>query len=353
MLALQALVTLAAALSVAAAPGITLRVEGADTVTDVDNLKVSTKITNSGDETLRILHHPLGPLSKIPTNGFSLVNSKGSSAGFGGAVAKYVPTVAAANGAFTTLAPGESVTVDRDLSDAYNLTATGAGTYDVKPNELFYLVDDKKEVFTLKAQVSKAHKVNIKGRLAKARPEFDPTSSNHTLTKRGTFTNCIPLQQYVAGVAGGQAHNYAVAGIAHLDAMAIPSKRFITWFGGFDWGRGATIRNILTPIKDVNFDSFRYDCSCTDQGVYAYVYPNDFGKIYFCGVFWKAPATGTDTIGGTLVHEASHFYAIGGGTSDYAYGQSACKNLAINNAGNAVRNADNYEYFIENNPYQG
>jgi peptidyl-Lys metalloendopeptidase len=54
--------------------------------------------------------------------------------------------------------------------------------------------------------------------------------------------------------------------------------------------------------------------------------------------------------GGTLVHESSHFTA-NGGTNDYAYGQSACKQLAISNPNNAVNNADSHEYFAENTPF--
>jgi peptidyl-Lys metalloendopeptidase len=38
------------------------------------------------------------------------------------------------------------------------------------------------------------------------------------------------------------------------------------------------------------------------------------------------------------------------GTSDYAYGQTACKSLAIKNSNKAINNADSHEYFAENNP---
>jgi peptidyl-Lys metalloendopeptidase len=38
------------------------------------------------------------------------------------------------------------------------------------------------------------------------------------------------------------------------------------------------------------------------------------------------------------------------GTDDFAYGQTAAMNLAINNPNNAVQNADNHEYFAENTP---
>ena len=52
-----------------------------------------------------------------------------------------------------------------------------------------------------------------------------------------------------------------------------------------------------------------------------------------------------------MIHEASH-YTVNGGTDDYVYGQSGAKNLAKSNPDRAVFNADNHEYFAENNPSQ-
>ncbi len=45
----------------------------------------------------------------------------------------------------------------------------------------------------------------------------------------------------------------------------------------------------------------------------------------------------------------THFIATAG-TSDFAYGQSSCKSLAISNPTNAVNNADSHEYIAENTP---
>jgi peptidyl-Lys metalloendopeptidase len=47
----------------------------------------------------------------------------------------------------------------------------------------------------------------------------------------------------------------------------------------------------------------------------------------------------------------SHFDVVAG-TNDWVYGQSAAKNLAATNPTNALDNADNHEYFAENNPSQ-
>ena len=71
-----------------------------------------------------------------------------------------------------------------------------------------------------------------------------------------------------------------------------------------------------------------------------------------CGVVTTtAPATGTDSKAGTLVHEMSHFNATAG-TDDHVYGQTGAKNLAISDPASALDNADNHEYFAENNPSQ-
>jgi peptidyl-Lys metalloendopeptidase len=86
------------------------------------------------------------------------------------------------------------------------------------------------------------------------------------------------------------------------------------------------------------------------EAVLAYVYPSQPYKIYVCKVFWSAPVSGTDSKGGTLIHEMSHFDAVAA-TDDVVYGQSACRSLADSDPDDAVRNADSHEYFAENTPF--
>ena len=93
-----------------------------------------------------------------------------------------------------------------------------------------------------------------------------------------------------------------------------------------------------------------FDCGCKKR-YYAYVYPNQPYTIYLCSVYWQAPATGTDSKAGTLIHETSHFTVVAG-TDDWAYGQSAASSLAISDPVKAVDNADSHEYFAENTPFQ-
>jgi len=58
----------------------------------------------------------------------------------------------------------------------------------------------------------------------------------------------------------------------------------------------------------------------------------------------------SDSQAGTLIHEMSHFTVVAN-TDDFVYGQTGARNLADTNPANAIMNADNHEYFAENNPF--
>lgn len=125
----------------------------------------------------------------------------------------------------------------------------------------------------------------------------------------------------------------------YLSGTPSATLRWTTWFGAAStvagWG---TIREHYANAHDAFYTkTVVVDCSCEQPGIYAYVYSNQPYKIYVCPAFWSSPAMGTDSKAGTLVHEMVHFTIVAG-TSDYAYGQTACKNLAISSpAQGAVR----------------
>ncbi|RKT56755.1 M35 family metallo-endopeptidase [Saccharothrix australiensis] len=147
------------------------------------------------------------------------------------------------------------------------------------------------------------------------------------------------------------AYKYAVAS---TNALPNPppkpiTQRYVTWFGAYDDARYATARSHFTKIRghleNVVVTYYLEPPKC-DPSTYAYVYPSDSTKLYLCSEFWKAPALGTNSKAGTVIHEMSH-YNVNGGTQDYAYGQAACKALAKDKPAKAVMNADNHEYFAE------
>jgi peptidyl-Lys metalloendopeptidase len=105
----------------------------------------------------------------------------------------------------------------------------------------------------------------------------------------------------------------------------------------------------ILAIEDaLDTKSMTLDCGCK-KPYYAYVYPGQPYKIFLCKAFWSAPLSGTDSKGGTLVHEMSHFNVVAG-TDDEAYGQRDAAALALSDPAGARGNADNYEYFAENTP---
>jgi peptidyl-Lys metalloendopeptidase len=87
---------------------------GASRIYDVDNLRVTATLTNSGDETVKVLKDPHSILSEHPANKFSVFNAEGSQPSFGGIKVKYVPEVAAKAGGYVSLSPGQSVTATHD-----------------------------------------------------------------------------------------------------------------------------------------------------------------------------------------------------------------------------------------------
>ncbi|KAH9478705.1 Peptidyl-Lys metalloendopeptidase [Psilocybe cubensis] len=339
--ALIALTTLAVAAS--AASSLSLEIAGPDQVQTVESLNVMATITNTGDEAIKILNDPRGPLSKLPTDTFTITDSTGAKPAFTGIKVKYVPKTAASIGAYTTLSPGESIKVSHNLGEAYNFTAPGAGAYDIQANNLFYIVKPDNSVSPIYADHASSHRAHISGKLAVTRPGAG------ALSKRASYTGCSSSQQSALVSAASAAQSYAASSLSYLKSHTSATTRYTTWFGTYTAARYSTVLSQYTKINSNTFSSFTFDCTCTDSGTYAYVYPDTFGHVYLCGAFWSAPTTGTDSKGGTIIHESSHFTS-NGGTDDNAYGQSACKSLAKSNPDSAVDNADSHEYFSENNP---
>ena len=114
---LTALVAIAAAVSVSATPGLSVKVTGPTAVDGVENLKVVTTLTNTGDETLKLLNDPNSILDTLPTETFIITGNSGASPDFIGVRAKYSPAQAATSAdpwAMTVIAPGTSVSFTHD-----------------------------------------------------------------------------------------------------------------------------------------------------------------------------------------------------------------------------------------------
>lgn len=246
---------------------------------------------------------------------------------------------------FVTLAPGKSVTRTVDLTSFYDLSSTGE--YGIQ-----YAVNVKQpDALEVVPVVSNEIKVWIEARAIPA-PAAAPTyitNPGGSLTSSVSFTKCTATQQSTAMSGLNAASTMANGANTYLSGSASGTPRYTTWFGAFSNAGWNTAKTHFVAIKDV-FDSkpMTFDCGCKKR-YYAYVYPNQPYKIYLCSVFWDAPLTGTDSKGGTIVHETSHFDVVAG-TDDWVYGQSGAKSLALSDPTKALDNADTHEYFAENTP---
>ncbi|PTL75854.1 M35 family metallo-endopeptidase [Vitiosangium sp. GDMCC 1.1324] len=245
---------------------------------------------------------------------------------------------------FLTLAPGESLTRTVDLAEVYDLSRTGIYgiRFAVAPRQLHG--NSAKAGGLLK---SNDVTLWIEGR-SSARASDGPVTA---LTGSISYTNCSSTQQPTVLQALNAASTMANDASGYLNTTT-PSgtPRYTTWFGAFSSSGWNTAKSHFAAIKDA-FDTkpITVDCKCKKQ-YYAYVYPNQPYTIYVCSAFWSAPMTGTDSKGGTLIHEMSHFTVVAG-TDDHVYGQSGAKSLAISDPASALDNADSHEYFAENTPF--
>jgi peptidyl-Lys metalloendopeptidase len=184
------------------------------------------------------------------------------------------------------------------------------------------------------------------------RPNKRPGGGTTTVVNGVSFSGCSSTQITQGGQAVIDARAYTQNARNYLAGGTV-GPRYTTWFGAYTSSRYSTANSHFVAIDnamDQSAGQVKINCACSGSE-YAHVYANRPYEIFVCKAFWPAPARGTDSKAGTLIHEMSHFDVVAG-TNDWVYGQTAAKNLAATNPTNALDNADNHEYFGENNPSQ-
>jgi peptidyl-Lys metalloendopeptidase len=306
-----------------------------------EDVAVKVTLTNTSSQPVRLLQWYV-PNGEGLKEGLFEVTRNGEPVEY---IGPHYKRVAPREQDFVTLAPGQSVSGLAAVSGAYDLSETGSYSFRYAPNML-----GQRNVLVTKVAELDSNIANlwIEGR-ASGQPELQAMG---TVSAQGVTaaTNCTSTRASQIATAFSSATTYASNTSSYLNGIASGTSRYTTWFGAYSSTRLSTARSHFTNIKNAfTGAAVTVDCSCTDTGTYAYVYPASPYKIYVCGAFWSAPNTGTDSKAGTLVHEMSHFNVVAG-TDDWAYGQSAAKSLASSNPTNALDNADNHEYIAENNP---
>jgi len=295
-------------------------------------------ISNPNPSSIKILNW-LTPANGVQESLFTVARD-GQLVAYLGMIAKRAAPTAKD---YIVLAAGESLTRDVDLSAYYDLSASGSYVikYNVASADLYAETNGAQNSLT-----SNLLALTIAGHAAPALNEVVAEAVSGT----NSFVSCDGTQQSDLIAARDAASVYASNAVSYFSANK-QGVRYTTWFGTYDAGRYSLVASHYNAILNAvdTATPMTFDCTCTDPGVYAYVYSNVPYIIYLCGAFWTAPISGTDSKAGTLIHEITHFTVVAG-TSDFAYGQALAQALAISSPGNAVMNADSHEYFAENNP---
>jgi len=242
------------------------------------------------------------------------------------------------------LDPGASLSHTVELSTLYEMSVTG--NYTIRYRSLAMPAPASLAHAVVGELASNPVTIWVDGRLPRgSRTAVTPEPAGPGLS----FANCANAQQeqLVTAMAAGRA--MAADSHAHLTSGTPYGARYATWFGAQDATRGARVTANFTALKDA-FENkpVKIDCDC-DEPYFAYVYPARPYTVWVCKAFWAAAATGTDSRGGTLLHELSHFDVVAA-TDDHVYGQEGAAELARSAPERAINNADSHEYFGENTP---
>jgi peptidyl-Lys metalloendopeptidase len=308
-----------------------------------DDVVVKVTFTNTSDSPQYVLKSHT-PFDEIEAPLFE-VTRDGQKVRYLGAIAKRgAPTAAD----YFLLKPGASYSAKVELSALYDMGTTGdyAIRYHIGKNSGKQNEELKSEAATVWIDGARP-----RGSTEETRTLAEMQAQAGTVTAAGgalSFNQCTTSQQADITSAVSAALSMTTDGDAYM-AKGTMGSRYTKWFGAVDTSRVATVKAHFAALKDAFATKpITVDCGCK-KTYYAYVYPTQPYTIYVCKAFWTAPMTGTDSKGGTLVHEMSHFNVVAG-TDDWVYGQSGAASLAISDPAKAIDNADSHEYFGENTP---
>jgi peptidyl-Lys metalloendopeptidase len=352
LLAAVAVVAAVVAVQAMAAPGLVSRLEiGAYQNRACDEIALTYTLTNTTDHDLYVLRWQT-PLHGISGDIF-LVQRDGEAVTYTGRLYKWATPRAED---YVAIPAGETLSVVLDPSAAYDMSVTGQ--YTMRYRAVVEGVrSNGSEFSTMSARDTSTVESNevaffVEGReRAPYTPEEGAALDGPAVTVSaiGGYTSCTSSQKTALSTALTNAGTIATKAYNHLVAYPSGSTLYTTWFGTYLSSRFSTVKTHYTNLKSTFASkTFTFDCSCTDSA-YAYVYPTQPYKVYLCKAYWSAPAMGRDSKAGTLVHETSHFNVVAG-TQDYVYGATGAKNLAKSTPSKAIMNADNHEYFAEDQP---
>jgi len=313
-----------------------------------DDVICQVTISNPTDDDL-FLFNQATPLERTISNIFG-ITTNGSKLYFDGPFFKRLAVSMKSEG--TELKAHSDVTASVDLSSVYPLHKRGSYVaylssqiYFLKYNDSLLSYGQLQSVpvkFTLYGDEFALGKKTLGEKHRLERSHFDKhnqfghAKSNPRRVKfDGTYTD---EDKSEGNQAWSDAYNGIIEGI-----LPGNSDHFKRWFGLLPSFRSKKVlRKIKSAMRKKQFFLHFHGSECA-PGYFAYTY-FDSRFLYLCDEYISSPATGYDSKMGVLVHEISHAVAY---TEDFAYGQKKCLKLAKKSPPKALRNADNYEYYVE------
>lgn len=315
-----------------------------------DELAVTFSLTNNGAESAFVLRWQT-PLDGIEAD-ILVVERDGKPVPY---IGKLIKRPAPIPEDYVEIKAGETLSVTFDPSATYDMRAKGEYTIRyravLQPPSTTAATDLLLVPGTPTQRVIESNDVRlwIEG-IEPGSDTFDETTLENAKKPPApsdpAYNGCSNTQISTLNTAKSNALSISSKAVNHLAANPNGSTLYTYWFGTYTSSRFNTVDSHFDAIADAFANkTVTFDCTCR-QRYYAYVYPTQPYKIYLCKVFWSAPNLGRDSKAGTLVHEMSHFNVVAG-TDDYVYGATAAHNLAMTDPAKAVDNADNHEYFAE------
>ena len=265
---------------------------------------------------------------------------------------------------FLTVGAGQTLSSTFQVSDAFDMTK--AGVYSIAVDTyLEYVVgsatskpDIKRKIrhlsspavsFQIVGRSSSEGTLGQKARFLESRKQ---TKQNGIFD--GTFGDGVSRKSILPVVKGGlktekddtnKAHSNAYKTILSKFLAAPQNKNLLvtTWFGVNPVNNVALKFKQITGVLGKETITYTFDGPGCKVDIYAYTYKKS-RQIFLCQLYKQALHTGADSKMGILTHELSHAILS---TDDHVYGQSQCQDLARDNPAYAIRNADNFEYFVE------
>lgn len=307
-------------------------------------------LMNESDHALKVLvwHTPLAGFSQDLFN----VQRDGQPVAYIGPLVKRAAPTAAD---FVTIEAGSTLSGSFDLSEGYDTTRPGRYTIEYKTEFLDDVVQLRPRPIEKLSECVSPMEGGVEAwtiaiRIAGEDPGPRPEPQLGAMSQTPLYSGCNSSQRRDLNTALGNAEKMSIESQKYLAGLSISQQpddpRYQEWFGAYDSVRYSTVNGHFVAIADAFGNAtVSFFCDCTSSA-YAYVYSNRPYEIHLCNAFWTAPALGTDSKAGTLIHEMSHFDVVAD-TNDYAYGQTACRKLAVKQPRKAVANADSHEYFAE------